>query len=160
LTTAADLPSIRAVAGGAEKKILVVEDERDLRVALALRLRERGLVVDEAEGGRVAMERLGAEQYDVIVLDLVMPPPDGFAILDALSAGSLKKPAVVLVMTGADPAVFQRLDPDRIHGVVRKPFDPDELAALVNACADIRPRPGIEIMAMAVISTAALFELL
>lgn len=148
------------MAGGAEKKVLIVEDERDLRVALAARLRDRGLVVDEAEGGRVAMELLAAQHYTVILVDLLMPQPDGFALLEALSSGALKKPTVVLVTTGADSSVLERLDPDRIHGVVRKPFDTDELADLVNACAEIRTRTNVEMIAVAVMSTAALLDLL
>lgn len=130
------------MGGSAEKKVLIVEDERDLRAAVASRLREKGLIVDEAEGGRVAMELLGADHYEVILVDLTMPEPYGFAILDALSSGDLKKPSVVIVTTGADSSVLERLDPDLIHGVVRKPFDPDELADLVNACAEIRARSG------------------
>lgn len=139
LTTSADEPSIPAVSG-TEKKVLIVEDEHDLRAAVALRLREKGLVVDEAEGGRIAMDLLGADHYEVILVDLTMPEPDGFAILDALSSGSLKKPSVVIVTTGTEPTALERLDPARIHGVVRKPFDPDELADLVTACAEIRAR--------------------
>ena len=146
------------MAGGSEKRVLVVEDERDLRVALASRLRDRGLVVDEAAGGRAAMDLMGAEHYAVVLVDLLMPQPDGFALLDAVSGGSLKKPSVVLVTTGADQSALERLDPDRIHGVVRKPFDLDELADLVNACADIRTRTNVENLAMAVMSTAALFD--
>ncbi len=159
MTTAAADPTIRAVVAG-EKKVLVVEDERDLRLALASRLRDRGLIVDEAGGGQAAMDLMAVEHYAVILVDLLMPQPDGFALLEALSSGQLKKPSVVLVTTGADPTVLDRLDPDRIHGVVRKPFDADELADLVNACAEIRSRSNVEMMALAMMSTAALFDLL
>lgn len=160
LTTPADERSIRAVASSVEKKVLIVEDERDLRVALASRLRDKGLTVDEADGGRSAIERMGAEHYAVILVDLLMPQPDGFAVLDAIASGALKKPSVVLVTTAADPSLLERLDPDRIHGVVRKPFDPEELADLVNACAEIRSRTNVEMIAVAMMSTAALFDLL
>lgn len=148
------------MADGAEKRILIVEDEQDVRVGLAERLRARGLVVDEAEGGRTAMDLMGAEHYAVILVDLLMPQPDGFALLEALSSGQLKKPSVVLVTTGADLSVLERLDPDRIHGVVRKPFDTEELADLVNACAEIRSRTNVKMIAVAVMSTAALLDLL
>lgn len=146
------------MAGGAEKKILVVEDDWDVRIELAARLRDRGLLVDEAEGGRAAMDLMAAEHYAVILVDLLMPPPDGFAVLEALSAGMLKKPSVVIVTTAADPSALERLDPDRIHGVVRKPFDPDELADLVTACAEIRSRMNVEMIAVVMMSTAALFD--
>ncbi|MGZ8867118.1 MAG: response regulator [Thermoanaerobaculia bacterium] len=134
------------MAGASEKRVLVVEDEGDLRASLASRLREKGLSVDEAEGGRQAMHLLAAQTYTVILVDLVMPQPDGFAVLDAISAGTLKVPSVVLVTAGEEPAVLERLDPDRIHGVVRKPFDAEELADLVLACAEIRSRSSLGVV--------------
>ena len=121
---------------------------------LASQLRGKGLAVDEADGGRPAIDLLGANHYAVILVDLVMPQPDGFAVLDSLASGSVKKPTVVLVTTGAESEVLDRLDPDRIHGVVKKPFDTAELADLVVACSEIRSRSGLEMMAVAVLSTA------
>ena len=100
------------------------------------------------------------EHYAVILVNLLMPQSDGFAVLDAIASGALKRPSVVLVTTDADPLLLERLDPDRIHGVVRKPFDAEELADLVSACAEIRPRTNVEMIAVAMMSTAALFDLL
>ena len=110
---------------------------------LASHLRDKGLAVDEAEGGRPAMDLLGENHYAVVLVDLVMPQPDGFAVIDALSSGSIRKPTVVLVTTGAETAVLDRLDPERIHGVVKKPFDTEELADLVLACSEIRSRSPV-----------------
>ena len=131
-----------------------MEDDAVLRTMLASQLREKGLAVDEADGGGVAMDLLGANSYAVILVDLVMQQPDGFAVLDALSSGSVKKPTVVLVTTGAEPEVLDRLDPDRIHGVVKKPFDAGELADLVVACSEIRSRSTFGMMAVAVMASA------
>jgi|SRR5687767_1458697 len=119
---------------------------------LASHLRDKGLTVDEADGGRLAMDLLEANNYAVVLVDLVMAQPDGFAVLDALTTGSVKKPTVVLVTTGAEPEVLDRLDPDRIHGVVKKPFDTEELADLVVACSEIRSRSGLGMMAVAMLS--------
>lgn len=140
------------------KRILIVEDDREVREMLAAVLRQRGLVVDEAHGGQQAIDLCAEHTYAVILLDLLMPQPDGFAVLDSLDgrcAGS-----VVLVLTGADRSVVERLDAQRIHGVVRKPFDPDELASLVVACSEIRSRGSFGMMAVAMISGARFFELL
>jgi CheY-like chemotaxis protein len=160
LTTPGTERSIHPVGGASEKRILVVEDEDDLRESLASRLRQKGLSVDEADGGRQAMNLLAAQHYSVILVDLVMPQPDGFAVLDAIGAGTIKAPSVVLVTAGEESAVLDRLDADRIHGVVRKPFDAEELADLVLACSEIRSRTNFGVMAVAMMSTAALLELL
>jgi hypothetical protein len=61
----------------------------------------------------------------------------------------------VLVISGADRRVLDQLDSQKIHGIVRKPFDPDEVAAVVAACAEIRGRSAFETMALATMMTGA-----
>jgi hypothetical protein len=61
------------------------------------------------------------------------------------------------VLTGADRTIVERLDPQRIHGVVRKPFDPEELASVVVACAEIRGRSTFETMAIATVLAGSPF---
>ena len=119
---------------------------------LAYLLGQRELAVDVAAGGREAIDLLAENTYSVILLDLLMPEPDGFAVLD--SVGS----AVVLVVTGADRSITDQLDSERIHGVVRKPFDHEELASLVVACSEIRSRGSFGMMAVAVISGARFLD--
>lgn len=142
-----------------QKRVLVVEDDDDLRGMLASLLRQRPLTVDVASGGAEAIRLLATNQYAVILLDLLMPEPDGFAVLRAFDDKSVAVPPVVLVVTGAGRSVLDGLDSDRIHGIVRKPFDPDELALLVMACADIRSRGNYGMMAVAMLSSARLLDL-
>lgn len=148
------------MSAGLQKRVLVVEDDDDLRGMVSALLRQRLLAVDAAAGGAEAIALLGANQYSVILLDLLMPEPDGFAVLRAFDDKTISVPPVVLVVTGADQNVVDRLDSDRIHGIVRKPFDPDELALLVMACADIRSRSNFGMMAVAMLSGARLLDLL
>jgi hypothetical protein len=56
---------------------------------------------------------------------------------------------VVLVLTAADQGLIDRLDPNLIHGLIRKPFDPEEVADVIAACAEIRGRSTFETMALA-----------
>lgn len=84
-----------------------------------------------------------------MLLDLLMPETDGFGVLDAMSDGNA---TIVLIITGADRRVIEQLDARRIHGIVRKPFDPNDLAAVVASCADIRSMRQYETMALAVMS--------
>ncbi|SRR5712691_12428118 len=125
------------------KRVLVVDDDAGLRELLVTMLRRRDLTVDQAADGREALELLKENTYSVVLLDLLMPNVDGFAVVDGLPSAP-----VVLVITGADRALVKRLDPKKIHGVIRKPFDPDELANLVVACAEIRSRSAFETMAI------------
>jgi CheY-like chemotaxis protein len=130
----------------AAKRVLIVDDDAVIRELLGTMLRQRDLTVDEAADGREALDLLKENIYSVVLLDLLMPNVDGFGVLDGLTST-----AVVLVITGADRALLKRLDPKKIHGVVRKPFDAEELANLVVACADIRSRSAFGTMVISAI---------
>ncbi|HJT18117.1 MAG TPA: response regulator [Thermoanaerobaculia bacterium] len=131
------------------KRVLVVDDDATIRELLTSVVRRRGLIVDEAADGAEALDLLRQNIYSVVLLDLLMPNTDGFAVLRELDAALA--PPVVLVITGADRSLVKQLDPQRIHGVVRKPFDADDLANLVVACAEIKSRRGFETMAISAI---------
>jgi CheY-like chemotaxis protein len=130
------------------RRVLIVDDDSEVRKILATALRQKTLSLDEATNGREAIALLRENAYAVVLLDLMMPHVDGFAVLDAIHT-DLPNPPVVLVVTGASRELIEKLDTERIHGVVRKPFDPLEVAAIVAACADVRGRGQFETMAMA-----------
>ncbi|HEY0157784.1 MAG TPA: response regulator [Thermoanaerobaculia bacterium] len=142
------------------RQVLIVDDDPTVREILATALRQKSLVTDEASDGAEAIRLLSENVYSVVLLDILMPGVDGFRVLDAIDAGSVTAP-VVLVVSGAERAVLETLDTRRIHGVVRKPFDPQEIATVVAACAEIRGRSAFETMAYAtMISGAPLIALL
>jgi CheY-like chemotaxis protein len=144
-----------------QKRVLVVDDDPVIRHLLVWTLKGHALTVDEAGDGLAALALIKEHQYSVIVLDLLMPMLDGFGVLKALDGPSMTTPPVVLVITGADRRDVDHLDPQRIHGIVRKPFDPDELATLVVACAEVRSRNTFGTMAIAtVIAGSPLLALL
>ena len=62
---------------------------------------------------------------------------------------------IVLVVSGADRRLLDQLDSNRIHGIVKKPFDPLDVAEIVSACAEIRGRSAFETMAYATLLTSA-----
>ena len=142
------------------RRVLLIDDDDGVRSLLVTALRQKGLLIDEASGGQQALDLLAENAYAVVLLDLLMPHVDGFTVFEAIES-SAAVPPIVLVVTGADRSVINRLDSRRIHGIVRKPFDPEEIAAVVAACADIRGRSAFETMAFAtMISGAPLIALL
>ncbi len=134
-----------------QKRVLVVDDDQVIRELLVYVLRRHSLIVDEAREGREALELIKENQYAVILLDLLMPVLDGFGVLDVLGGPGLPSPPVVLVITGADHHQIDHLNPRLVHGIVKKPFDPEELAAVVVACAEIRGRNTFGAMAIATV---------
>jgi DNA-binding response OmpR family regulator len=113
-------------------RVLVVEDFQVLREAIALGLREAGFAVDEAAEGETGLWYAQSNDYDVIILDLMLPRIDGLTVLKRLRAA--KKQTHVLILTAKDTCG------DRISGLdcgaddyLVKPFVFAELLARVRA---------------------------
>jgi CheY-like chemotaxis protein len=131
------------------RRVLVADDDEEIRNLLSSVFRLQGLAVDLASDGREALDLIAETNYEVIVLDLLMPVVDGFAVIDHLRTASRHPMPVVLVITGAEQRIVEALDARVIHGIIRKPFDAKELATLVTACAEIRGKNAFETMAIA-----------
>lgn len=78
------------------KRILCVDDEPALRLTVVDTLSGQGYIVDEASDGNDAIRKLEAQQYDLILLDIVMPGKSGLDVLRVLSEKA-SRPAVVML---------------------------------------------------------------
>jgi two-component system OmpR family response regulator len=123
-----------------QSRILVVDDDADLRGLIADFLRANGLVVDSAANGAEMDEKLAAAPVDLVILDLMMPGEDGLSILRRLRRPG--GPAVIMLSAMGE-------DTDRIIGLevgaddyVPKPCNPRELLARVRAVLRRRAEPG------------------
>jgi DNA-binding NtrC family response regulator len=136
------------------RRVLVVDDDRQVRQILVAALRLKSLTIDEAADGREAIDLLRQHTYSVVLLDILMPNVNGFGVLAAIDEEAMNAP-VVLVVSGAERALLKELGSKQIHGIVRKPFDPQEVANVVAACVDIRGNRAFETMALATVMTGA-----
>lgn len=105
-------------------KILIVEDESDVRRLYAIGLNQRGFEVKLAANGAEAVERIAAEKPDVILLDWVMPLMDGREVLSHLAETNGSIPVIVISGQPAPPA--EGLDP-RIRRWMVKPITIEDL---------------------------------
>ena len=118
-------------------RILIVDDQRNMRTTTALVLRQEGYDVAEAESGEVALARLLSDPFDVVLTDLKMAPLDGLSVL----RGALEvAPATqVIVMTGygtVESAVLaMQLG---AHDYISKPFKESELLMRVQRALEKR----------------------
>jgi len=112
-------------------RILVVDDEPQLRRALRTTLSALGFVVADAESGEAALDTLRGERFDLILLDINMPGISGLETCRAIRARS---EVSILMLTVRDRAEdkIQALDAGA-DGYVTKPFDPNELLARIRA---------------------------
>ena len=115
--------------------VLVVDDDPALQGLFQTLLGRDGFAVDCAQNGRVAFEYLKRSSYSVILLDLMMPDVNGFELLDRLERDSPRLLRRVIVMTGAAQRVLDTLDTTRVWGLIRKPFDIEELVRSARECA-------------------------
>jgi two-component system copper resistance phosphate regulon response regulator CusR len=120
-------------------RILLVEDEEDAARLLAKGLRERAYAVDVAPDGESALAKTAVNDYDLILLDLLLPGKTGLEVCRELRAAGSAIP--VLMLTALDHVA------DRISGLdhgaddyLGKPFDLDELLARIRALLRRRPR--------------------
>lgn len=96
----------------------------------------QGYRVDVAADGLEAVLKLGVSEYDVIVLDLMMPNLDGFTFMSTLAANDPERLRKVIVTSAASPAVIrERLEGAPFH-MLPKPFDISELIDRVRTCID------------------------
>ena len=115
------------------KRILVVDDDENLREVLPLILGKDDRAIDTARDGIEALELLNRNQYDVILSDLRMPGLDGPALYEALRAIPRTSIPRVIFMTGntgtADYATFLR---GTTEPILEKPFHIDVVRNLVS----------------------------
>ncbi|HEX6098146.1 MAG TPA: response regulator [Thermoanaerobaculia bacterium] len=117
---------------GPKGRVLVVDDEPAIRALVTKIVERAGHPVDSARDGAEAIARLEVEDYSVLVLDLMMPNVDGYALIDHLKARGGRRPAIIVISAG-DTAALRRLDGSMVHSILRKPFDIDVLGDLITA---------------------------
>lgn len=116
-------------------RVLVVDDEPAIRALVTKIVERAGLPVISARDGADAIDKLEKHRFDVIVLDLMMPNVDGYALIEHMKKLGGQKPAIIVVSAG-DSAALRRLDGSMVHSIVRKPFDIDVLGDLIVAAAE------------------------
>jgi DNA-binding response OmpR family regulator len=115
-------------------RALVVEDEASIREIVRLHLTLAGFETEEAADGRVALDRVRADRFDLIVLDVMLPGVDGVTICRAMRSGGPNQRSAVLMLTARDT------EPDKVIGLesgaddyLTKPFGVRELMARVTS---------------------------
>src|SRR5437867_6807256 len=121
-------------------RVLVVEDEPNIRELVCLHLRHEGYVCDDVGDGKLALERTQVERYDLLVLDVMLPGLDGLSLCRAVRNGQLNADVPILMLTA------RREESDKVVGLesgaddyLTKPFGVRELVARARALLR-RPR--------------------
>lgn len=115
-------------------RILVVDDNPVNRSMLAEHVTHLGHAAATAENGRVALERLRAEPFDLVLLDVLMPEVNGFQALQAMRADERLRQIPVIMISGLDElgSIVQGIE-EGAEDYLSKPFDPVILRARIGA---------------------------
>ena len=121
-------------AAPAQARMLIVDDGAENRDVLRRRLEREGHAVETAEHGRRALELVAQRPFDLVLLDVLMPELDGYAVLDALKGSPATRDIPVIMISALDELegivrCIERGAEDYLH----KPFDPVLLRARINA---------------------------
>ena len=116
-------------------RALVIEDDPAIQRLVEKILKRKGVEIDTANNGRIAIEKLSANDYSVIVLDLMLPDMNGFQVIDYLK--TRKKRTPVAVVSAVSQQALTNLDLDIVKLVISKPFDVDEFTkAILTLCLE------------------------
>jgi two-component system copper resistance phosphate regulon response regulator CusR len=121
-------------------RILVVEDEPSAARFIAKGLREASYAVDVARDGEAAAEFCARNDYDAVVLDVMLPRKDGMTLCRELRAGGSDVPILMLTARDGVESRIEGLDAGA-DGYLTKPFDFRELLARVRALVRRERRP-------------------
>lgn len=114
-----------------EKRILIVDDDKDIQSSIRMILELQGYVVACASNGKEALESLvRGPNPTVILLDLMMPVMDGFEFLKAVEKASLTNGISIIVMTAAR----NKANEVKKYTTLLKPFEVTKLLSLIGEC--------------------------
>ncbi|MBW2044715.1 MAG: response regulator [Deltaproteobacteria bacterium] len=128
---------------GAERriaKVLIVDDDENVRDVLRRMLTKKKFAVEEAENGRIALEKVSQDKPDIIILDVTMPEMDGIETCRRLkeNPGTKTLPVIFFSSTLPREEVIQRTKGEADE-YIEKPGDLKELCEKINKILKISP---------------------
>ncbi|MCA9529714.1 MAG: sigma-54-dependent Fis family transcriptional regulator [Myxococcales bacterium] len=128
-------------------RILVVDDQRNMRTTLSLLLRRGGHDVDEAADGRAAIDRLAAEDFDLVITDLRMGEIDGLRVLREVKERASSTEVIVMTAYGTIENAVEAMRAGAFD-YIQKPFNDEALLVKVERAVSAQ-KLAAEVSAMA-----------
>ena len=117
------------------KPVLIVDDEKNIRLTLSLALESMGLEIDAAMNGEEALDKINQKEFGLILLDLKMPGMDGMEVLRRVRE---IRPDIRVIIITAYGTIESAVEAMKLGAVdfIQKPFSPDEIRELVSKVID------------------------
>jgi len=130
---------------GKTKKVLIVEDEKGIRILLSDVLLTKGFEVSLARDGKESLEKLEDGDFDLVVTDINMPRLDGIEMLKCMKKGGRKEKIIIMTADPSDKRLYKN-DLPPVETWIQKPFRMDFFLDLVMAAtANKKVMNGMEI---------------
>lgn len=123
------------------KRILVVDDDEPILRFVAIVLRREHYDVDTAKGGKEALSKIELTNYDVVLLDLMMPEVSGLAVLKELAVRNPQIKCVVTMSATSRFDVTNSVNPN-VFAALSKPFEIGALITAVKGCIEAACAPA------------------
>ena len=114
-----------------QRKILVVDDEKNIRLMLSQALASNTTTIETAINGEEALQKLQQSDYDLLLLDLRMPGMDGVQVLRLVHAQHPKLPVILLTAHGTVETAVEAMQSGAVN-FLQKPFSPREIREAVD----------------------------
>ncbi|HEX8153356.1 MAG TPA: response regulator [Thermoanaerobaculia bacterium] len=112
-------------------RVLLLDDDVSIQRLVGMLLRRHGLRVDVVGKGSDAIDAIGKEQYDALLLDLMMPHEGGMTVIRHLRDVGSPMLSRVIVLTATPGSVLKTIEKD-VAAIVHKPFEADDLLATID----------------------------
>jgi DNA-binding response OmpR family regulator len=124
------------------KRILVVDDDENILSLERTILEQKGFDVTTAGGGAEALELIAENEFDLVLLDVMMPEVDGFTVCRRIKEEprSREIPVIFLTAKGGGEALAEGFESGAIM-YINKPFTANKLLTIVNTMLEPPPRP-------------------
>jgi DNA-binding response OmpR family regulator len=114
------------------KRILIAEDEFDIRFMLEQLLKLEGFEVQGVDNGRRALQALREQEFDLLILDIMMPELDGYGVLKELGPSTLSRMKIVILSAKTTEEDIVRGYSVGVAQYVTKPFDNEHVIDIVR----------------------------
>lgn len=122
-----------------KKRILLVEDEERIRKVISIIIRGEDIEIDEAGDGKEALEKIFSRDFDLIILDLMIPEIDGFGVLEKIRENerTVDLPVIIVSARSSDKDILEGLKGGANY-YIPKPFEPQELVSSLELILGIK----------------------
>jgi two-component system response regulator ResD len=124
------------------KRVLIIEDEADIRTVYAEVLREEGYEVDEAGDGSSGLQKAFDGNWDILLLDIILPGSDGLNVLKKVKANETIKdrPVILLTNLGAENIINDCFELGAAGYLIKSEITPDKIVTEVNSFIGTTPK--------------------